>query len=142
MVDLAIEKRRKQKSAYGRRAYYTPDGRVKEICKSAKRRALSKGLPFKLTPEWVTKQIDKQNGCCAMTGIEFVYEHDKRYKRHPFSPSLDRINNDKGYTTRNVRVVCTMYNFCKNTALDEDVEYLAWRLIQHKYDQSKMRNKK
>jgi hypothetical protein len=68
-----------------------------------------------------------------MTGIEFDYKKDRKFKRHPFSPSLDRIDNDRGYTPENTRVVCTMYNYCRNVARDEDVEYFAWQLFQHKF---------
>jgi hypothetical protein len=133
LVEPKLKKRRRQKAEYSRRVYYSPEGRAKQIHKSAKRRALHKGLAFSITEEWVAKQIAQQEGCCAMTGIPFIYEQDKRYKRHPFSPSLDRVNNSRGYTVKNTRVVCTMYNYCKNTAFDEDVEYFAWQLFHHKY---------
>jgi len=68
-----------------------------------------------------------------MTGIAFDYEKDERYKKHPYSPSLDRINNDQGYTPENTRLVCAMYNYCRNVARDEDVEFFAWQLFQHKF---------
>ena len=68
-----------------------------------------------------------------MTGIQFVYTKDERFTRQAFSPSLDRIDNDKGYTPENTRLVCTMYNYCRNVARDEDVEFFAWQLFQYKF---------
>ena len=83
--------------------------------------------------EWVRERIAEQDNRCIKTGILFDYNKDEQYKRHPYSPSLDRINNDQGYTPENTRIVCAMYNYCRNVAKDEDVEFFAWQLFQHKF---------
>lgn len=41
--------------------------------------------------------------------------------KNPFKPSLDRIDNSKGYTLDNVRVCWLIENLCKNTFTDEQV---------------------
>jgi len=100
---------------------------------SARKRAVKKGLEFSLTIEWLLEKFDEQDQRCSMTGIRFAYDKDERFTRQAFSPSLDRIDNDKGYTPENTRLVCAMYNYCRNVARDEDVEFFAWQLFQHKF---------
>lgn len=42
-------------------------------------------------------------------------------KKHPFKPSIDRIDSSKGYTINNVRICWMIENLCKNTFTDDDV---------------------
>lgn len=126
-------KRKEQKIRSQQKHYYSKIGRPVEILKGAKKRAAIKALEFTITLEWLMGKIDEQKDCCAKTGIAFDYSKDKRYARHPFSISLDRLDNSQGYTPHNTRLVCAMYNYCKNVATDEDVNFFAWQLFQHKF---------
>jgi hypothetical protein len=84
----------------------------KMLCK-AKERAVKKDFEFSLTLDWLVNKID--NGFCELTKMPFTL--DKTNSLHnPFGPSLDRINNKKGYTVENVRVVL----WCVNRSLGED----------------------
>ena len=125
--------RRIQKNRSQQKRYYSADGRPIQMFNSARKRAVKKGLEFSLNIQWLRDKFDEQDQKCAMTGIQFVYVKDDRFTRQAFSPSLDRIDNDKGYTPENTRLVCAMYNYCRNVARDEDVEYFAWQLFQHKF---------
>jgi hypothetical protein len=51
--------------------------------------------------------------CCAVTGMPFSL---LRYgtSRSPFAPSIDRIDNSRGYEAGNVRLVCQMVNLAMN----------------------------
>lgn len=42
-------------------------------------------------------------------------------QKHPFKPSVDRIDNSKGYLIDNIRIVWMIENYCKNTFTDEQV---------------------
>ena len=42
-------------------------------------------------------------------------------RRHPFSPSIDRIDSTKGYVKENVRIVWLIENYCKNSFTDDVV---------------------
>lgn len=75
----------------------------------AKVRATKKGLPFNLTVEHVQSLMD--GGCC-LTGIPFEWYNKKRTWN---SPSLDRIDNAKGYVIGNVRAVL----WCLNAAFGD-----------------------
>lgn len=84
---------------------------------SARLRTRASGVEF---------SIEKEDICfgshCPMLGVEFtlfVYEAGKR-GANPYSPSLDRIDNAKGYVKGNVRVISYKANVMKsNATLDE-----------------------
>jgi hypothetical protein len=61
---------------------------------------------------------ENQNGKCAITNIEMSLD------RHhaPFQASLDRIDNDKGYIKGNVRFICLITNYARNTWNDDIVK--------------------
>ena len=87
----------------------TPRGRAHHLYKSARQRAKKLRLEFDLTREWLEERLIY--GRCEMSGLEFGYGVDAR--KHPYAPSLDRIDNDKGYTQDNCRVIL----WALNTAL-------------------------
>lgn len=58
---------------------------------------------------WIKERVDK--GKCELTGIAFNY---KQYgRRKYFAPSVDRIDNNKGYYKNNCRVVLCWLNLAK-----------------------------
>jgi len=54
-------------------------------------------------------------GCCAVSGMpfDFLIVGDGQAK-HPFAPSLDRIDRHKSYRRDNVRLVISIANFAMN----------------------------
>lgn len=65
---------------------------------SYKHGAKLRKLPFTITIQYAWRLYLKQNRKCALTGREIKFG----LSRKPSSASLDRINNNKGYTPRNV----------------------------------------
>lgn len=57
-----------------------------------------------------------QNYRCAVSGLPFVSTDEKR---HPFAPSIDRIDSSIGYEPGNVRVVCLIVNYGMSNYGDE-----------------------
>ena len=80
-------------------------------------------VPFDLTIEWA---LERWTGRCEITGLPF--EVRKVGGPNPFSPSIDRINADNGYTQDNCRFVLFGINALKGNGSDEDVAGIAHAL--------------
>lgn len=95
------------------------------LVRAAKTRAEAKRLAFLLDASDIIRRIEA--GCCEVTGIPFFLKHhtEKSTFKHPFAPSLDRIDPAKGYTPDNVQVVVWIYNAAKGQGTHEDVLNLA-----------------
>lgn len=61
---------------------------------------------------------------CAVTGIELRLKWEGSSRYNPWAPSLDRIDQSKGYVPGNVRPVCWAFNCARQDWPDEVV--LAW----------------
>lgn len=95
----------------------TPMGMLTKYKSSAKRREIN----FNLTLEWFEEQIKlEEYNTCAISGMEFVDEPN-----HPFSRSLDRVNNSRGYSPDNVKWVCFKYNSWKSDLSLEEINMIA-----------------
>lgn len=97
-----------------------------ESLKKAKRRAAKRGLKFDLTPEWARA---RWTGRCEITGIAF--EKNKGGSAGVFSPSLDRIDNTRGYTQDNCRYVIHAVNVLKFTGTDEQMIMVAQAIVRN-----------
>lgn len=78
----------------------------------AQKRAKKKKIPFDLSDHDVRELFIMSMGKCTLTGIPFRrLEGEKiRYRKNPYAPSIDRIDNALGYTRANVRLVCVAMN--------------------------------
>lgn len=82
------------------------------LWKAAKARAVRKGLEFTIGPEDIVVPIH-----CPALGFELKVCDGKA---EDFSPSLDRIDNSKGYIKGNVQVISNKANRLKGDATKED----------------------
>lgn len=76
-----------------------------------------------LTREDLIKQLEKQNGKCALSGIELtcLLESGKRFKTNA---SIDRIVPGKEYSPENIQLVCSALNSWRgDTELSEFIWY-------------------
>lgn len=95
-----------------------PHIKARMVFLAAKARAEKKDLEFNLTEEWVQSRINI--GTCEMTGIPFDFSRPKtNWQKNPFTPSVDRICSDGGYTQDNCRLVLTAVNIALGQWGDE-----------------------
>lgn len=65
-------------------------------------------------------------GHCEVSGLTLVTDQ----KMHPYQPSLDRVDNTRGYTFDNVRMVCLIVNYCMNRWGESAFNRLALSMAQ------------
>ena len=111
------------------RYHRTLRGRANSLLRGAKRRAKRRGHECTIDTQWIVDRMD----VCAVTGLPFKMDIEKNYGKHnnaqPFSPTLDRIDNSKGYTPDNTQVVVAVYNFAKMHWSHDDVVQMARALL-------------
>lgn len=91
---------------------------VANLITKIKRRAKVLSVDFNLDEGFITSLYESQNGYCAVSGLEFDTSKT-HFRRRPLAPSLDRIDSAGGYTTDNVRFVCTIVNMAINEFGDD-----------------------
>ena len=91
----------------------------------AKRRSKKYNRAFDLDLEFLQQLWLKQQTKCAVTGLfldeKYIHTKKQRKDKNPYQASLDRIDNDRGYTKDNVRFVCYMFNIARNDFDDDKV---------------------
>jgi hypothetical protein len=109
-------------------AYYkTIEGRVARLYNTTKQNAKKRKYKHTLTKEWIHHQL--QRGYCEVTKIPFDLTTGNGH--NPFSPSIDRINNHKGYVPENCRLVILIYNLAKADFTDKAVNEMAKALVHY-----------
>lgn len=85
----------------------------------AKRRAYKWDV-FDITRDFIESKI--RTGHCEVTGLPFdMKPMGSASKKNPYAPSLDRIDNSKGYTVDNVRIVLWAVNLMHGEMTDEQL---------------------
>lgn len=98
--------------------YFWPSDVHKNLFHNAKYRAKKYNLDFTIKPEdIVIPEI------CPMLGLKLV--KGNYHKQRNNSPSLDRLNNKKGYVKGNILVISLLANRIKNDASKEEIRKVA-----------------
>ena len=96
----------------------------------AKSRAKKRGIEFNIDKSDIDIPI-----ICPILGIPIIKEYKKGKKNGPTSnsPSLDRIDNSKGYTKGNIRVISHKANTMKHNATKEElIQFAIWVMETYK----------
>ena len=104
----------------------TLNGFIKKIYKdmyhNAEKRA--KKLNIELTVEDIHELYEKQNGFCAISGLNLTHEtyayKDKEHIINRLNISIDRINSNLGYTKDNIQLVAAIVNRMKTDLPDPE----------------------
>lgn len=88
-----------------------PIARCKNLYQGARNRAITKDIPFDISPEYLIWLWQEQDGCCAITRLPFnlTFSEIKGEPRFD-APSVDRIVPALGYTKGNVRLILYQIN--------------------------------
>jgi hypothetical protein len=113
--------------------HHTIKGYAFKIYSNAKRRANLKNLKFELTSEWVYDKV--KNMKCEITGIELSLTDLKDIRINPYKPTLDKVNNNEGYTKENTKVVCWWWNVMKQDWSEETVKNLINEYLKNKQNE-------
>lgn len=84
--------------------------RIERMLFQLRRRSIGLRREFALTEEWLIAELERCDYCCALTGIRFQADGIDGKRCNPYAPSIDRIDNSRGYTSDNVRLVLTSVN--------------------------------
>lgn len=102
-------------------AVWKKKNRVKVMIHAAKQRAKLRGMSFDITAADI--ELPK---FCPVLGIELGWEGLKHSREaREKAPSIDRIDNSKGYTKDNVIVISTRANCIKRDASLSELQRIA-----------------
>lgn len=83
--------------------------------------------------QYVLDLFEKQNHKCYWLGVDLVPSSEKK---HPFQPSLDRLDRNRGYIKGNVVLCCFVANFGRNENTEESWKQFLKKLqMQLNYNQ-------
>lgn len=124
------EQNRNEYGSTGKRYVYM-------MLKRAEKRAKEKNIPFELTVDDIYIP-----DYCPILGIKLIV--GKMQGPDDYSPSLDRIIPEKGYTKSNIKIISMKANRMKSNATMQDVEKLLHYLKTNndKYSQCPNNNDK
>ena len=96
-----------------------PEYNLLHACRASAR---LRGQECLLTPDDMRRLLAPMQ--CSMTGVQLCWAWEGP-GANPWAPSLDRLDNSKGYTLDNVRLVCWAFNLARGVWPDEVFHKLA-----------------
>jgi hypothetical protein len=96
----------------------TPRGRAAHMLGNCRGSAKTRNITFDLRLEDILPAVESR--VCQLTGLPFDFSPNKKKGLNPYAPSVDRIDNERGYTKDNVRVVLWAVNAALNECSDEE----------------------
>jgi len=97
-----------------------PKNRIRMLLTHAFKRAARKGMPMDVgLYETLTVNLPDTCACC---NVRLDYTSGRGHADRDASPSLDRVNNNGGYTSDNVVIICTRCNLLKSHVLLADID--------------------
>ena len=118
--------------AYKQQVQSCPEEYLRKSWTRLKAYRKSQGYCVDLAVDELTDIYKKQQGMCAVTGLVMTF-HPEAGQSRGTNASIDRIDNDMGYTKNNVRLVCSRINLMRGNQNDGDLYWWAKTLV-NKFD--------
>ena len=110
-------------------------GRINSMIKGARNRAARRGRSFGLTNKWLADHLEKINYRCEMTGVKFNLEDEDDEMSLSmggfYTPSIDRLDNSRGYVEDNVRVISSTVNRMRGAYDDNKFLTFCKAILEH-----------
>lgn len=103
---------------------------LNDVTRWSRERAKGTGIEWDLSREFLKELWAKQDAKCALSLVPFRPVEEKG-KATMFSPSLDRINPNGGYTKNNVRFILHGLNTMKGKSSDEDLVNVCRAVVEN-----------
>lgn len=113
---------------YRNKYHRTVKGLASKLYSAAKKRSTVSGIEFTLTVGWVEEHLNPM--VCEATGLGLSLETIEGQMHTYNRPSIDRKDNNKGYTPDNCQVVSIIYNKAKSDGSHEDVMAMCKALME------------
>lgn len=109
-----------------------PDDHCARLLAGARGRARKQGVTYDLGAETFLQRWREQGGRCEVSGLPFTEEEfAQALVRHPFRPSIDRVDPGGPYVWPNARLVCVCANFSMNEWGLDTLVRLADAVVDH-----------
>lgn len=106
--------------SYSKLYYNSLTGRAKSLLKTTTRRSSKfEEVDNPVDIEFILEKL--KVGKCEVTGIAFDYDNKFNTCKNPLSPSIDRVDSNKGYSKDNVRIVLWQYNLMRGELTDDQL---------------------
>lgn len=96
---------------------------------SCRKSAKARGLECSLTLEQVIELARPM--VCSVTKLPLRWDKEGDSFRNPWAPSIDRLDNSRGYHPDNVRLVCCAFNIMRSDFSDDVVRTLARAVVEN-----------
>jgi len=113
--------RKQYKIEYRKKLKNNPRSRIlHNMMKNSRSRAKELNLPFDLDKKFLDSILGTR---CPVFNVPFYMGCGKQGEEvNPFTPSLDRLDNNKGYIKTNIRIICFRANRLKSNASIKELE--------------------
>jgi hypothetical protein len=85
---------------------------AKHLLNSSRHCAKRHGREFNIDVNYILELYEKQNHKCYWYGIQL---ESSTISKYPAKPSIDRLDNDKGYIKGNIVISCMAANYGRNS---------------------------
>lgn len=112
----------------------TFNGFLSKLVANLNRIAKKKQIEVTITPEDIASLYEKQQGRCAVTNFVMTssYKNDSVKKISVRNISIDRIDENLGYTPDNIRLVCTAVSILKSKFTEEELISFCTAILESK----------